>query len=535
MRGYRGGWRRSAAAAAVLALAVGCSSSSSGGDGATDPGPTGSVVPGGTLTVAIAEPETSLDLLDFKTSSFNILDQIYEPLVRYGNDGSIQPGLAEKYEVSSDGLTLTFTLRQGVTFSDGEPFTAAVAKADVDRWIFDKKFNFLGISTRTKSVTAPDARTLVITLTEPYRPALQELALARPVRFPSPKAYGSDGGVAKPIGTGPYKFDSLSPTAVTLTRNDSYWGGRPNLDKVVFTVIPDADARQTALKAGEVQLVGGQYMSPLSEAQATELKSDSNVRVLTQPSATNLLLAFNATSGNPALQDPKVREAINRALDREGYAKALFSGLAEPATEIFPTAIPDAPSTPRSIPLDGSASEKLLDEAGWSGSGTRAKGGKQLTLRLLIDPNFLPQAKSLAEAVQADLERVGIAVEVKPLDSTAYIDRQSAKDYDMVFYTTYGPPYDPFAMLNDNFVSTSESGLYGTPAIDKLINAAFTATSAEESKQSYAKVWTALDDAWAVAPLVELSRVWAVSSKVQGFALGATEYDLPLQRVGLTG
>ena len=206
---------------------------------------------GGTLRIALAAPETSLDLLDFKTNSFNILDEIYEPLVRYTADGTIGPGLAESHEVSPDGLKLTFHLRKGVTFSDGKALTAPVAKADLEKWVGKEKFSFLGVSAHTKSITATDDQTLVLRLDKPYAPALQELAVTRPVRFPSPAAYGADGQVTTPIGTGPYRLQSLTPTEIVLVRNDTYWGGRPSLDKIEFKVIPDAGQRVAALKAGD--------------------------------------------------------------------------------------------------------------------------------------------------------------------------------------------------------------------------------------------------------------------------------------------
>ena len=489
---------------------------------------------GGTLRIALAAPETSLDLLDFKTNSFNILDEIYEPLVRYTADGTIGPGLAESHEVSPDGLKLTFHLRKGVTFSDGKALTAPVAKADLQKWVGKEKFSFLGVSAHTKSITATDDQTLVLRLDKPYAPALQELAVTRPVRFPSPAAYGADGQVTTPIGTGPYRLQSLTPTEIVLVRNDTYWGGRPSLDKIEFKVIPDAGQRVAALKAGDLDLIGGQYLSPVTEQQGLSLKSDANVKVLAQPSDTNLLLAFNTTSGNPALADPLVREAINRAVDRKSYATTLFSGLAQPATQVFPPGIPNAPAAgTRDLPVDTEAAAALLDRAGWTGSGTRSRGARKLSLTLIVDPNLLPQATTLSQAVQADLAKVGVDVQITPLDSTSYADRQSKKGYDLKLYATYGPPYDPFSMLNSNFRTDSSPGLYASPAIDALIGTAEAATDPAVARTAYSAVWKSLNDAWAVAPLVELDRIWAVRTSVAGFTLGPTDYDLPLQHVVL--
>jgi nickel transport system substrate-binding protein len=513
---------------AAVALSVGgCAQDDRGG---------GSASGGGTLRVAIAQAEPDLNSLDYKTHSFNILDQIYEPLVRYGANGTLQPGLAERWEVSADGLTTTFHLRRGVTFSDGTPFTAQAAKADLQRWLGQERHQFVGTTMNTASVDTPDATTLVLKAKTPYYPTLQELTYVRPVRFRSPSAYDASGALVKPIGTGPYRLESSTPTQVTLVRNDTYWGGRPSLDRVEFRVIPDSQARLAALKAGEVDVIGGDYLAPLAPEETRDLQGNSDVNILTKPSATNLLLAFNTTTGNPALADPKVREAINYAVDRDAYAKTLFNGLAKPASQLFPPTIPYAPAAgSRTIAHDAAKAASVLQAAGYTGSGTRAKGATKLQVRLILDPSLLPQAKALSEAVQADLAKVGITVTISSLDSTAYSDAASTRDYDLRFYLTYGPPYDPFGLLNADFRTREAAHLYATPALDAMIDKALASTTETDREAAYAGIWTQLNEAWAVVPLVETPRVWATRSTVIGFELGVTEYDLPLTKVSVSG
>lgn len=505
------------------------------GSPATDAGtPSGPAPTGGTIRIAIGASEPGLNILEYKNHSFDVLDQIYEPLVRYGADGKLQPALAESWNVSLDGLTLTFHLRHGVTFSDSTPFDAAVAKQDLGRWLGQKQHQFLGVSTNTASVDTPDDHTLVMHLAKAYYPALQELSVVRPVRFQGPGSFNPDGSFKTPIGTGPYKLASQTETEVELVRNDSYWGGRPNLDKVIFKVIPDSQQRLAALKAGEVDMIGGDYLAPLAPEEAESLKSQPGVQVLTRPAPVNLLLAFNTTTGNPDLADPAVRQAINLAVNRIGYATTLFNGLAMPATQLFPPSIPYAPPAgSRPIEYSPDKAAAILQQAGYTGTGTRSKGSATLSLRLILDPNLLPQSKALSEAVQADLRKVGIDVQIEPLDSTAYADKAAKRDYDLQFYETYGPPYDPFAMLNSNFRTQEEANLFSSPAIDELIDTALASTTDTQRAAAYDQVWTELNDNWAVASLVELPRVWAIRSSVKGFALGATEYDLPLRTVGV--
>lgn len=519
------------AAIIVLALLTSCSS------GAKNAGSSDGQVPaGGTLRIAIGQSEPDLNILEYKNHSFDVLDQIFEPLVRYGPDGKLKPGLAESWEVSADGRTMTFHLRRGVTFSDGTPFDAAVAKQDLGRWLGNERHQFLGITTDTTSVDTPDDHTLVLHLRRAYYPALQELTAVRPVRFQGPATFAADGSFVKPVGTGPYKLASSSETELVLVRNDRYWAGRPNLDKIVFKVIPDSQQRLAALKAGEVDMIGGDYLAPLAPEEAVELRSRSDIQVLSQPSSTNLFLAFNTTTGNPGLRDKAVRQAINLAVDRDGYASTLFNGLAKPATQLFPPSIPYAPPA-GSHPIEHSADAAiaLLRQAGYSGSAPAAKGDTRLSFRLILDPNLLPQAKTLSEAVQADLKKVGIDVRIEQLDSTAYSDKAAKRDYDLRFYETYGSPYDPFALLNADFRTRETANLFSTPAIDRLIDAALATTTEADRAAAYNRVWAELNDNWAIASLLELPRMWAVRNTVRGFHLGVTEYDLPLRTVGVAG
>lgn len=519
-------WRR-LVTTGVLLLSTACGATG-GGQGE------GPVPGGGTLRIALGQAESDLNVFDLKTHSFNVLDELYEPLVRYGSNGKLQPALAQSWDVSKDGLTLTFHLRDGVRFSDGTPFTAKVAKTDMQHWINNSDNSFLGLTTDTQSIDTPDERTLVLRLKEPYYPALQELTFGRPVRFPSSKAFDASGKFVKPVGTGPYKVQSMSTTEIVLVRNDSYWGGRPNLAKVIFKVIPDSQARLAALKAGEVDMIGGDYLAPLAPEDAVQLKDQPQIRVLSQPAETNLLLTFNLVSGNRALKDQKVREAINYTLHRQAYASTLFNGLAKPATQVFPPNIPYAPkANSRSLEFDADKASGMLRDAGYTGSGTRAKGDTKLSFRLILDPGLLPQAKALSEAMQADLAKVGVDIQIDPLDSTAYSDAYGKRDFDLKFYQTYGPPYDPFGLLNSDFRTNREINLYSSPELDKEITTALMSTSDSERTAAYDKVWATLNKNWAVAPLVELPRVWAIRTNVRGFELGPTEYDLPLKGVGV--
>ena len=486
----------------------------------------------------MGSPGEDLSDRGYLTDAFDVLDQLYEPLVRARPDGSLAPALATSWSVTDAGRTLTFRLRDGVRFSDGTPFDAAAAAFNLNQWIGRKDYNFLGVSRYFAGMATPDPRTLVIKLNHSFYQALNEMSLARPMRFMSPSGFGPHGELVRPIGTGPYQVVSNTPSQTVLVRNDLYWGGRPSLNQLIFTVIPDSQARLNALQAGEVDLLGGKYLSPLAPEEAAALAGNSDVRVISTPSTLNLLLTFNPASTGP-LADPAVRQAISLATDRDSISKSLFAGQAPPAKAIVPPNLPftaSANTTP--LPFDPARARDPLHQAGYLGGGdgaggqVRAKAGVPLRLRLALDPTLIPQTKALAEAYQAELAEVGIETDIVSLEHTAYGDTVARGDYDMRFYSTYGIPYDPAEVLSYGFTKAGGNIFAVSPELDELITRTDPAELTPAQRQAgYDQVWSSLRASQLVVPIVALPRVWAVRARVHGFELGTSDYELPLTRV----
>src|SRR5437660_1606484 len=196
-------------AVAVATTAAGCASGASN---------EGSGSQGGTLTIAISKQVGNLDPYKFD-ALWHVQALIFEPLVRYGEGGKIEPALAQSWQVSPDGLTYTFALRPGVKFSDGTPWNAQAALAGLKHWVGNKRYDFLGATAAIKKTTAVDDLTLRLELDAPFPGLLQELSITRPVRFLSPSATNTDGGMKDPIGTGPFTLVSNGTTETVLQRN----------------------------------------------------------------------------------------------------------------------------------------------------------------------------------------------------------------------------------------------------------------------------------------------------------------------------
>ena len=460
-------------------------------------------------------------------SSMVMLDLVYEPLVQYAPDGTILPALAESWEISADGLTWTFHLRQGVTFHDGTPFDAAAAKWNLEQWIGNENHAWLPTSTRVTAIETPDEATLVLTMSEAYYPGMQDLTLIRPVRFLSPNGVDGEGNFIKPVGTGAWQVDELTDDRAVLTPFAEYWGEKPQLDRIIVEVVLDAQTRVAALLSGEVDVIGGEYLGGIAPESVPTLARNEDITLLTSDGLTCFYMA--AAYNRAPLDDVRVRQAMNHAIDRQGMVQAIFGDLATPATGLMPTTIPYVTHDHADLyAYDPEQARALLAEAGWvlGVDGIAVKDGERLALDLVVDQSRLPQTASLATAIQAQFKEVGIELELRMMDYSGWLEAFSAKDYDLIMRFTWGPPYDPHTSLAGAFHGGLTDVSYTNAALDPWIDAVLISTDEAERQAIYRQIWDHLDTQAAVMPLIYPQRVYAYRAEVSGFRLAGTEYGL---------
>jgi peptide/nickel transport system substrate-binding protein len=388
-----------------------------------------------------AEPRGLDPALVDDGESSKVIVNIYEGLLKYAKDGTaLEPCLAETWDVSEDGLTYTFHLRQGVKFQDGTDFNAEAVKFNIERQMAgtataEMTYADFVYGYVTK-VEAPDANTVVITLKDKCTPFLYNLAMSMAAPMVSPKALQDNNGsvMEKPVGTGPYSFVRWDKGQdVVLIRNDNYWGTKAATKNVIFKIIPDNAARVTALINGEVDMIDGIDKNVVDQIKKGGMTVD-------QPDGMNVnYMAYNTTTSE-IFSNPENRKAVSQAIDVAELVKGLYGDYASQATTILPSFVPGYSADIKQVAYDPDAA-----------AATLAKNGVT-EIRMLTYSNPRPYntatGQTLAEAIQGYLAKVGVTVKIDVFDWTPYKEEVKKGDFDIAFYGWTGDNGDP-----DNFMA----------------------------------------------------------------------------------
>ncbi|NUB45899.1 ABC transporter substrate-binding protein [Fertoebacter nigrum] len=464
---------------------------------------------------------------------FAVQDMVFDPLVQYGPGGAIEPGLAESWEVTPDDTSITFRLRPGVTFTDGAVWDATSMTWNLERWLPKEDYRWLQVANNFKSIEVIDPMTVALHFTKPTPTALTELSYVRPVRFLSPNAVDGEGIYNAPVGTGPWMVEKEGPEGTDLVPNPGYWGPKPEIDRVSLVVIPDGMSRISSIIGGEIDAIGGKFIAPISPQEATTL-TNNGITVVTQTGTDTMILGFNPRID--LFRDIRVREAFNLLIDRDGIAQVVMKGYAKATMNLYPEVIPHS-GTRHAVPArDVERAKALLEEAGWTGEGTRSKDGKLLDVDLVISEDAVAGSRALGEVLQAGFMEAGIGLSLRNVDHAARHGDIPEFKYDLSLFVTNGAPYDPYNTIGLMFLSTVVPGtdgkIYEDVALDPLILAALGAAEADRPA-AFQAVSDWLHDNWAIAPLFHGDRIWAHGDRIKSFAIPATEYEMPLKTLSL--
>ncbi|MEQ8479756.1 MAG: ABC transporter substrate-binding protein [Hoeflea sp.] len=454
------------------------------------------VMQGGRLVVAAdSEPRNLNPAIVASNGVFYIASKVIEPLAEASFDGpdGLAPRLATSWEGSEDGLSITFRLREGVAWHDGEPFTSAdVAFSAMEVW---KPLQNIGRSVlaNLESVETPDEMTAVFKFSEPtplqlIRNALPVVSSVLPRHLYEGTDIAANPANNAPVGTGPFVFAEHRPGEYyRLTRNESYWGeGQPKLDEVIFRVLPDRAGAAAALEAGEIQLAAFSQV-PLSDLD--RISGNSELEVVTKGyEALTYQLIVEINHRNEILNNLKVRQAIAHAIDRSFVVDTVFLGYAAEATGPVPKNAPEFYEPDVALyPFDVEKARSLLDEAGYPEND----GGPRFSIRLLPAP-FFSETRAMGDYLKQALAAIGIEAELVSNDAPGHLSAVY-KDHD--FDLSIGAAVfrgDP-AISTTNLVQSgipdgtffSNQGGYANPGIDEIIAEALVTIDTQKRIELY--------------------------------------------------
>mgnify|MGYP002620656079 CR=1 FL=1 len=439
---------------------------------------------------------------------------LFDGLVTRAADLSLRPALARELpEVT--GTTVTFRLREGVTFHDGTPLTsedvAYTYNAVLDP---DNNSTIRGDYAAIEKVEAPDPATVVFRLKHPYAPILQRATLGIvPRRLLEGQSLDKAAFNTKPVGTGPYRFVSWTPgDKIVLAANEDYWGGAPSIKRLVLAFAPDDNARATRMAAGEFDA------TELPPKAAARFDGEDGITVHRVPSADYRGVMFPMKQ--PVTGDPAIRRALDAAIDRSAMVRTILAGAGGPAFgPIAPGTKWHNPAVTGSETADRERAVRVLEDAGWrpGPDGIRVKDGTPARFTLMYPANDSLR-KELALAVASDARHVGIDVRLAGLDWDA-IEPRMAKD---ALIMGYGSPYDPdyvnYELFHSSFAGQGffNPGHFADPRVDELLEHGRGTADEAERKQAYDEFQQRIHDQAPWAYLVYLRHVYVIRGEWTG-------------------
>ncbi len=464
---------------------------------------------GCTYDAKILDPHVTND-----TGSHVMMRQMYEKLVTFDENLNVVPCLAESWEISEDGKSYTFHLKKGVKFHNGEEMKAS----DV-LFSFKRMLSPAAAATHAYSnVIDPegfrviDDYTIVIKTKAPLGAFLASMnhGWASIVSEKAVTGFGNDYGV-HPVGTGAFKFVSWAKgDRIVFERFADYHGDKPALSKLIMRVITESTSRTIELESGAVDLI----MDPPG-SDIRRLGDNAKLQIIRQPGQLVYHMGFNLDK--EPWNNPKVRQAMNIAVNRPGMAKVVYRGFATPAEGPWTDAVRYAPKDTKPIEYDLEKAKQLLKEAGYE------KGLKGVL--------WIPDRKEqgdMATILQSEYKKIGIDLELKVYEWGAYIEALKAPDHGLYIMGWSGgaPAPDPYFFAGPKFhssvIGSSNRCRLNDPKVDELIDKGSVLQDGPEREKVYHELYYKIQEDLPWVVLVNPEQIFAAKKTVKGIRYGSS-------------
>ena len=455
------------------------------------------------VTVALPESFSTFDTLTTEKSDAaaeRVRNLMFNSLVKKTETFDYTGELAKEIKTSGDGKAITFILRDNVKFHNGKPLTSADVKYTFDELFRSKgykSFAFFdpgksGSTPHITSIETPDQQTVVFNI---QRPALKNQLLSNLVAIPIVAEGTAENQKSQPIGSGPFKFVAFDPSqnTVDLESFADYWEGAPPVKKLRLKTVTDASALQAELQTGGVDLAPNPTNLPPDSLK--QLASLPNLKVEQFDGSNIQYVGFNTKS--PPLDNPKIRQAIGYAIDREKIIRELLGGQAKIAHSILPSGS-WAYTSGTQYNYDPAKAKQLLEEAGYK--------SQPITFKYASGNAAY---SSYAQAIQSMASDAGLNVQIETLDPNTIRENLAKGQFQMNTAVWIGGNQDPI-FLRDLFttgkipgegVSCCNRSRYSNPEVDKLLDEATNEVDREKAKALYVKAWDLISKDLPLLPL----------------------------------
>lgn len=492
----------------------------------------------GTLRIAEQQAPDPFDPATLSgNKSIELAQNVYNGLTAVDPETSeVVPALAESWEVSDDGLEYTFTLRDDVQFHSGKPLTADDVVFSLNRAVDpDVRSNYAfflavidgydavsdGSADVLSGVEAPDEGTVVIRLSRPagYLPSLLTLWPYWVVDSETIEQHGDDWVNPPNVnGTGSYQLVGQTPDSeYVFEANPHFWGEqKPSIDEIVVTIVPESATALARYEAGEFDVIrnltAATYRQVLADPELSEQLGTASLLRTTW---------YNMRNDVPPFDDIRVREAFNRAIDRDAIVEVALGGLGSPAATFLPPGLPGNIADERDpISVDAEAARALLAEAGYPDG----EGFPDLTLYYDARDDF----QAVAELVQAQLAaNLGIDIELAPTPNTAYNELLNDAERRPVFSMySFGLDYPDPQEMHEYLVQSQPNGFanygnFSNAEVDELIATANASVDPQERYEIHSQIDQIFLDEWAIIPLYHPLATWLAKPDVEGFEVNS--------------
>jgi peptide/nickel transport system substrate-binding protein len=481
---------------------------------------------------SIGDASTLIPVVASDSASFDIADLVYNGLVRYDGDLEIEGDLAESWEISPDGLAITFHLRRGVAWHDGAPFTAEDV-AFTYRLLVDPSTPtaYAEDFRQVRNFEVLDSHRVRVTYDEPFAPALISWGMyIMPRHLLEGEDLTTSPLARSPVGTGPYRFKEWKTgEKIVLEASDDYWEGRPKVDRLVYRIIPDVATMFLELRAGNVDWMD---LDPVQYTRQTSTDFfQRHYRKFRYLDFRYTYLGFNLE--NPKFKDRRVRQALAYAIDKQELVDIVLMGLGRPVSGHYRPGTWVYNEKVKTYDHSPSRARELLAEAGWKdsdGDGWVDRGGEAFAFTIVTNQGNRKRSRS-AEIIQGRLKEVGVDVSIRIIEWSAFLKNfVRPRNFDAVilgWMTTPDP--DAYDIWHSSKTGPDELNhvSFRSDEVDELLEKGRRTFDREERRRAYFRIQEILAEEQPYVFLFAPETLPVVSGRFRGVEIGARGITVP--------